>query len=48
MTRVVYKDGWLARYQYCGEIRYRTTHSLEVPMNNIAGVEVTEAISNIR
>jgi hypothetical protein len=48
MIRVVHKDVWLHVCQYSGRIRFRTTaYTLEVPMNNIAGVEVVEALSNV-
>ena len=48
MTGVVDKDVWLAGCQYGGEAGFRTnTHSLEVPMNHIAGVEVVEPFSYV-
>ena len=48
MTGIVHKDVWLGVYQCGGETRLRvTTYSLEVPMNDIAGVEVTEALSDV-
>jgi hypothetical protein len=48
MIGVVHKDVWLDVYQYGGRIRFRTTtYTLEVPMNDIAGVEVAEALSDV-
>ena len=47
VTGVVHKDVWLVGYQYCGEMRLKTTYSLKVPMNHIAGVEVAEALSDV-
>ena len=45
---VVHQDVWLISYQYRGKARFKTsTYSLEVPMNYIAGVEVTEAINDV-
>jgi len=48
MIEFVHKNVCLARCQYGGETRLRTTYSPEVPMNHIAGVEVVEALGNIR
>jgi len=49
MTGVVHKDVRLAGCQYGGEIRFRlTTHSLDTPMNHITGVDVVEALCNLR
>ena len=48
MTGVVHKDVLLDMYQYGGEARHgTTTYPLEVPMNDIAGVEVAEALSDV-
>jgi hypothetical protein len=48
MTGVVHKDIWLTGCQYGGETRFRTTtYPLEVPMNDIAGVEVAEALGDV-
>jgi hypothetical protein len=48
MTAVVHKDVWLDVCQCGGKTRFRTTtYSLEVPMNNIAGVEIAEALSDV-
>jgi len=44
---VVHEDIWLVRRQYCGEARYNTTHSLEIPVYYIAGVEIMKALSGI-
>ena len=49
ITRVVHKDVWLAGESISGKTGFRTTtHSLEVPVNHIAGVKVAEALSDIR
>ena len=49
MTGVVHEDVRLAVCQCGHEARFRTaTYSLEVPMNDIAGVEVAEAFSDVR
>ena len=48
MAGVVDKDVRLAGRQYGGETSFRiTTYSLEVPMNDIAGVEVAEALGDV-
>jgi len=48
MTRVVHQDVRLAERQRGSETGFGTaTHSLEIPVNHIAGVEVAEALSNI-
>jgi hypothetical protein len=48
MARVVDKNVRLAGRQYGREMRFRTaTYSLEVPMNDIAGVEVAEALGDV-
>jgi hypothetical protein len=48
MTAVVHKNVWLDVCQCGGRTRFRTiTYPLEVPMNDIAGVEVAEALSNV-
>ena len=48
MTRAVHQDVWLISYQYNSKARFKTsTYSLEVPMNYIAGMEVTEAIGDV-
>ena len=45
---VVDEDVWLTGCRYGGRTRCtKTTYPLEVPMNYIAGVEVTEAFSDI-
>jgi len=47
-TGVVHKDVSLAGYQYSCETRSRTvTHSLEVPVNHTARVEVAKAVGYI-
>jgi len=47
-TGVIDKDVWLARCKYDIEMRVRAiTYSLDVPMNYIVGVEVTEALSGV-
>ena len=49
MTIVIYKDVWLTECLRNDEIRFgKTTYPFEVPMNNIAGVEVAEALSDVR
>ena len=48
MTRVVHKDIRLAECQHGSAMRFRTaTYSFEVPMNQIAGVEVAEALGDV-
>jgi hypothetical protein len=48
MTSGVHKDIWLVGCQCGGETRFRTTtYTLEISMNNIAGVEVVEALSDV-
>ena len=45
----VHKDVQLVRYQYAVVKRSRmTTYSLEIPVNNIAGVEVIQTFCDIR
>ena len=47
-TRAIHEDIWLTGSHYGDKIGYRnTTHSLEVPMNHIARVEVAQAFSDI-
>ena len=47
-TGAVYKDVLLARCEYSGEMKSRTTaYSFEVPMNHITGVEITEALGGV-
>jgi hypothetical protein len=49
MADTIHKDIWLDRCQHGGKMGLRTiTHSLEITMNYIAGVEVVKAFSNIR
>ena len=49
MTGVVHKDVRLVECQYGSATRFRTaTYSLEAPMNHIAGVDVAQALSNVR
>ena len=48
MAGVIHKDVLLEVCQYGGETGLgTTTHSLEIPMNDITGVEVAEALSDI-
>jgi hypothetical protein len=48
MTGVVHKDVWLDVCQCGGKIRSRTTtYPLEASVNDIVGVEVAEALSNV-
>ena len=48
MAKVVDEDVQLAGCQYGGEMTFKiTTYSLEVSMNDIAEVEVAEALGNI-
>ena len=48
MTRAVHQDVWLISCQYNSKAKFKTSaYSFEVPMNYIAGVEVTEAISDV-
>ena len=47
-TGIIHEDVWLAKRQHDGEARLiKTTHSFEVPMNHIAGVEVFETLSDV-
>jgi len=49
MTGVIHKDVRLAGCQYGGEMRLRTTtHSLDVPMDNITGMDVVKAVGDLR
>ena len=49
MTGVVHKDIRLARCQCGGDLRLRTaTYPFEVPVNDVAGVEIAEALSDVR
>jgi len=48
MAGAVHQDVRLICYEYRNKTRSGTgTYTLEVSMNNIAGVEITEAISDI-
>ena len=48
MAGAVHKDVRLSGCQYGDKTIFRkTTYSLEVPMNHIAGVEVGEALSDV-
>ena len=47
ITGVVHKDVWLTRCQYGGKGRHRTTYSLEVTMDHVAGMEVAEASGDV-
>ena len=48
MTAVVHKDVWLDVCQCDGRTRFKTiTYPLEVPVNDIAGVEIAEALSDV-
>jgi hypothetical protein len=48
MAGAIHKDIWLDRCQYGGETKVGTTkHSLEVPMNDIAGVEVGDTPGDV-
>jgi hypothetical protein len=48
MAGVVHKDVLLEVCQCGGETRLETTtYSLEIPMNDITGVEVAEALGDI-
>ena len=49
MTGVVHKDVRLSRCQCGADLRLRTaTYPLEVPVDDIAGVEIAEALSDVR
>jgi len=48
MTGVVHKDVRLVECQHGIETGFRTTYSFEIPMNHIAGVEVAQALSDVR
>jgi len=49
VTTVVHEDIRLAECQRDGKPRFRTiSYSFEVPVNHIAGVEVAEALSDVR
>jgi hypothetical protein len=46
---VIHKNVWLVGYQYDGEMRFKiSAYTLEISMNDIAGVEVAKAFSDIR
>jgi hypothetical protein len=48
MTGAIHNCVWLDVHQYGGETRIKTaTHSFEVPMNDIAGVEVVDTPSDV-
>ena len=47
ITRVVHENVWLVVCQYGREMGFKTTHPLEVPVNNIASVKIAEAASDI-
>ena len=48
MTGAIHNGVSLDVHQYSGETRVRTTtHSLKVPMNDVAGVEVAETPSDV-
>ena len=48
MAGVIHKDVWLDGCQCGSEARLEIiTYSLEIPVNDIAGVEVTEALSDV-
>jgi len=47
-TGVIYKDVLLAGRKYSSEMKCRlTAYSLEIPMNHIAGVEITKALGGV-
>ena len=49
MTGIIHKDVRLVGRQRAGETRFRTaTYSLEVPVNDITGMEVAEALGDVR
>ena len=48
-TGGINKDIWLETCQYnCGTGHGKTTYSLEITMNYVAGVEVIKALSDVR
>ena len=48
MAGGIHKDIWLDTYQYGGKAAYgRITHSFEITVNYIAGVEEVKALSDI-
>ena len=47
ITRVIHEDVWLAVCEYSCKTGYKTTYSFEVPMDNIAGVEIAEATGDV-
>ena len=48
ISGAIHQDIWLISYQHNSKARLKTsTYSLEVPMNYIAGVEVTEAVNDV-
>ena len=48
MTGSIHEDVWLDRRQCGGKTRFKsTTYPLEVPMNHVTGVEVTEALGDV-
>ena len=49
MTGVIHEDVVLAsEREYNSETKVRATHSFEVPMDNIAGMQVAETLSGVR
>jgi len=49
MTGVVHKDIWLAECQCCSKRGSRTTaYSLDIPVNYIASMKVSETLSDVR
>ena len=49
MTGVIHKNVRLVRCEYLDKrISRKTTYSLEVPMDDIAGVEVAEALGDTK
>ena len=48
MTGVIHKDVTLAEREYNFEAKFRATHSFEVAMDLVAGMQVVQTLCNIR
>ena len=48
MAGTIYKNVWLAGYQYGVNTRFwRSAYSLEISMNDVAGMEMVKALGDI-
>ena len=48
VTGVIHKDVALAKREYNLETKFRATHSFEVAMDLVAGMQVVQTLSGIR